>query len=857
MIMIQDKSAMGEVESQAYPMYFGVSCAFVALHLVSRTRGLDVEHGRWSRISELMLQGSAQLLGQLVSRFQVNLEALSQEEKLRGAELEIAELKQRRTEDAKANEKVAGIFAAHEQSWLAERKNLRRQLQVIVGEMRALKTKHEESVSDLKKRIEEEERAIGFKDEALEQEINRSKELEEKLQLAKEVAEELKERSKQEAQDHSTELWKHKTAFVELVSNQRQLEAEMSRALRQAEATKQELQEVFERKEEAIAMVEQLSVEIGKLQKDAEQKDKILSAMLRKCKIDTAEKHMLLKEVKISKAKKKQAQLEMEKWRKTAESRHKKSSRALHSADAAGCSDNWRAELKVESSGYTPKALLLDYFEAESRKDYKFPMAKEDMIGSMTVECVDRYPSGVDDKPATEGYHGLQDWVRMENEKYAGILEKRHNAEIEAFTEQMRLKDEKIESFRWRLLSMELETKRLQSHMEGLDGSLSHFREENIKLESLLLDKEKELKSLKERFSFHVEQCRKSNSNITPCPEVMFTRRRTRDKEQVQKPENNNSAWERDNDSTTDQEIKLMELESHKSRDIDMGATSSAEVSVVTDHFEDRSIVPFDEKYSSQVVPKEAVNLSDREEVEEEKEVSVDPGNVLSPNSFQEDTDIVDKLSSIGPSLTEKNSSRKMDIHALGVSYKIKRLRQQLAVLEKLVGSQAMKQLANKDDGPNDRRTDAAKQQQKRYLAVIPSLHKQLKRYQSLDEKTDDLCRRMEECYRTGRRDQLSGSAKEQQTETLEQFLEETFQLQRYMVATGQKLLEMQSMITSSFLAGRDGVDKSMGFNMGQFADVVRSLFREIQRGLEVRISRIIGDLEGRLASDGILSSSS
>jgi len=68
-------------------------------------------------------------------------------------------------------------------------------------------------------------------------------------------------------------------------------------------------------KEEAFLMVEKLSDKIGKTQNDAKHKDKILSALLKKSKLDAAGKQMLVKEVKSSKAKKKQAELEMEKWK--------------------------------------------------------------------------------------------------------------------------------------------------------------------------------------------------------------------------------------------------------------------------------------------------------------------------------------------------------------------------------------------------------------------------------------------------------------------------------------------------------------------------------------------------------------
>lgn len=87
----------------------------------------------------------------------------------------------------------------------------------------------------------------------------------------------------------------------------------------------------------------------------------------------------------------------------------------------------------------------------------------------------------------------------------------------------------------------------------------------------------------------------------------------------------------------------------------------------------------------------------------------------------------------------------------------------------------------------------------------------------------------------------------------MELFLEETFELQRYIVATGQKLMEVQAKIASGFVDHAEKIEKPESFDMKRFADSIRTLFREVQRGLEVRISRIIGDLEGTLACDGII----
>lgn len=294
------------VDGGEYAMWFGISCAFAALGVVEM-------EGKRLELSELMMRGSTQLLGLMVERRQRKVEAL--EEKMKRAEMEVKEMKLRRREDAKANEKVVAIFASHEQSWIAERKRLGFQIQTLVRELRGSKEV-----------VEEKEGVIRAKDEELEKGLKERKELEERM--------------KKEEEEHSAELWKHKTAFMELVSDQRQLEAEMGRVLRQAETAKRELEELSEKKEEAVAMVDKLSDEILKLQKDAEQKDKILSAMLRKSKIDSAEKQMLLKEVKISKAKKKQAEMEMDRWRSLCESRNKKSLRALPLMEAGSSRAN-------------------------------------------------------------------------------------------------------------------------------------------------------------------------------------------------------------------------------------------------------------------------------------------------------------------------------------------------------------------------------------------------------------------------------------------------------------------------------------------------------------------------------------
>lgn len=96
-------------------------------------------------------------------------------------------------------------------------------------------------------------------------------------------------------------------------------------------------------------------------------------------------------------------------------------------------------------------------------------------------------------------------------------------------------------------------------------------------------------------------------------------------------------------------------------------------------------------------------------------------------------------------------------------------------------------------------------------------------------------------------------SQSQSQSAALGQFLEETFQLQRFMVATGQKLLETQSRIAAGLDRDSRGGGDGDGVDMKRLMEVAGALLRDVQRGLEVRIARIIGDLEGTLTFHGIL----
>ncbi|RWR80294.1 golgin subfamily A member 6-like protein 22 isoform X1 [Cinnamomum micranthum f. kanehirae] len=887
-ILVSSGVATKEIVDSVYPMYFGASCAFAALQLLSTARGPMILCGEWSAIADRMLQGSAQLLGLLVWKAQGG-EAMEGKvellNKLKKAESEVALLKRMRTEDGKANEKVISIIATKEQSWTSERKRLRQHIQALSNDLRAFEAEKEEIMFNFNKEIGEKERLMQLKDEDLEEEICKRKELEERLRMAESVAEELRETAKKEAQDHSSELWKHKTAFIELVSNQRQLEAEMGRAIRQVEATKQELNVTLKQREESIVIIQKLSLEIINLKKDAEQKDKILSAMLRKSKVDMDEKQTLLKEVKLSKARRKQAELETERWRVRCELRPDKhlssnlSNRPDSRSDmfleskrlasvAVASSHRW-TELKASKNGVNNRTFVFDYLEAGQRKELesiskRMSYATDGHFGQYSpgenvehILCQLLFHVYLNFfffscfKGITTNAKQSDDCITLETEKYITILEQRHYEEIDAFAEQMRLKDEKLESFRWQLLSMELESKQLQSHIEGLDDNVSHFKEEIMKLEVLLSERDKELKSLKKKFSdFSLQSLhckRRNSSDNTKHPEInpdatrseaKIIKRKVRENEQYQEVGEVGISGEVETDiQESDAVVRIQEQ-------------SKKELERVENSFEDQW---------------QGVGVAVRAPADEIEviEVCINQDhareNHLNNNCPEHET--ANKLPSVENSLVKMDSTCKMDLHALGVSYKIKRLKQQLFMVENLAAAQALKKTTGKSNATGTleicerRKTDEHGHQSKGFLIIMSLLNKHLKRYQNLEEKTNDLCKRMDEkdLVANSSRQHSSTTRMKEQTGALERFLEEAFQLQRYMVAAGQKLMEIQSRIACSFAVTAEGMDKSAGINMRQVEDHIRTLFREIQRGLEIRIARIIGDIEGTLACEGIM----
>ncbi|KAL6508305.1 hypothetical protein OROHE_021847 [Orobanche hederae] len=728
-----------------YPMFFGVSCAFSALKLIPDP---EICEDQWLEIRNMMLKGSAYLMGLLICKIQKEKAKTGKSEllqKLESSRKQIEELKKMRSEDGKANEKVVSIVASREHSWFSERKELREKIDDLMNELRAVESSREKSISESNDKLREIEKILLSKDQIIEEGERKRRETEENLNQAEYLVNELREKLNQEARHHSNEIMRHKKAFIELVSNQRQLEAEMGRTLRQFESAKQELGSVLDQKDQSVLMAQTLSMELVKMRKDLERKDQILSAMLRKSKLDTDEKEMLLKEARSSNVMRKQAEM----WKTVSDYKPE-----IHSLRSM-LSKRMNVKSDVFSRGKGVRREFGKGIEVPSLVSDPF-LSDEPKIVADVIEH-------------------LENSVTPEAETYkTAAIEQRRNLETDAFAEQLRLKDEEIEAFRWRLLSMDIESKRLHSHIENLDHDITNLRRDNIKLEALLIDRESQLHSLKEQLVLQFSPPNLQKLNFNPSPHEASV--------------NHKTVWS---------EVKVVKR---------------------------RSGEKMQEMYA----------------IAEENSRPV--GNEISNNEQVKD---IKYQVTVGSGSTKRsNSAVKMDIQALGVSYKIKRLKQQFVMLERLTRKQE-----SIEDGENGN----GRFEMKGFYALLSLLNKHVDRYQSLQGKADDLCQRMQQ-------DDLKlncgGSAiakTEDETKRLEQFLEETFQLQRYIVATGQKLVEVQAKIASGFVIDAEKLEKPESFDMKRFADSIRALFQEVQKGLEIRISRTIGDLEGTLACDGII----
>uniref|UniRef100_A0A0D9W1I7 Uncharacterized protein n=1 Tax=Leersia perrieri TaxID=77586 RepID=A0A0D9W1I7_9ORYZ len=165
-----------------------------------------------------------------------------------------------------------------------------------------------------------------------------------------------------------------------------------------------------------------------------------------------------------------------------------------------------------------------------------------------------------------------------------------------------------------------------------------------------------------------------------------------------------------------------------------------------------------------------------------------------------------------------RESPWKVDVESSGVPAKLQLLEQELINLEKI--------------GNGD-------------LSKIPLvMRKQVKRYQTLAGKIDDLCKRMQTSDPCD-----STLNSEFRTQRQTEYLLEAFHLQHRATETRQKLSALQAETAKGSFG--DELTAEAKMSTRRALSSIRNNFKEIQRSLEIWLARILGDLEGMLARDG------
>lgn len=90
----------------------------------------------------------------------------------------------------------------------------------------------------------------------------------------------------------------------------------------------------------------------------------------------------------------------------------------------------------------------------------------------------------------------LKNWLQAVKSQHAQHLEQRHWRELDAFERQMRVKDERMESFRWQLVGMETDFKKMKSELETLRSRLAMAMDAKCRAEREVEGKDKELRAL-------------------------------------------------------------------------------------------------------------------------------------------------------------------------------------------------------------------------------------------------------------------------------------------------------------------------------------------------------------------------
>lgn len=786
--------------------------------------------------------------------FELQREKIRLLRKLEEAEAEVEEMKKRRAEDARANEKVATIFATQRQHWKMEKKKLKQQLQILLKQSQAFEEYPSEENLDCSR--------CARKDSLL----------------------------------------------SDLEAKSLQMEDELVRAFKGLEICKKDCKIMSEEKRE---ITERLSAEIVRLQRDIDEKDEVISSLLRK----TDEKEELERKLTLVEAKRKQG--DWPGLEKSLHAVHIKQ-RHLLEMDAFERQMRAKDErMEVFRQKLLSMDNKLEKLQAENRdlmRSLELAKAKnanlEIMLKNQDFVLGSLKDNLILHEKSKMHSHSEQSLQELEDGK-CKIEKVEHNTINFRAVEESKAKDEEFREF----TSPAVKAKSLQTQADYEKGKerptvllkssksvpINYLRDRNFlceRLENIDGDSERVLprenphlicliQQATQAFGpcFHREtgpegmlQATKENAGNSRLHSLLT---RACHKEQDGNPREElptvvdkhvsgtcKCGNSMDNDQTEDVVVAPVKFQSEraiwgewqKGRAI-ASVDSASQFSLPGRNGQLKGKTVFQDQYTTEKrVERGLDDVHYGGEAEKQTtELSTTPVQTIPVKSFparKNDEIPCDASSYLKHILEGRYSSTKKDAEALAISSEVKRLEQQLLQLEKISKAEVSKRICSKDETPiMDRTTENENDYQQvksksASLSAIQLLKKQFKRYQALIGKIDDLCTRIHE-KDPAHTNTVSRSR--EQIAAQELFLIETFQLQHYLAATGQKLVAIQSDITHKFCAMDNEIVLTANFNMMQSVESIKSHLKEMQRSLEKRLARIIGDLEGTLARDGIL----
>lgn len=785
--------------------------------------------------------------------FELEREKIRLLRKLEEAETEVEEMKKRRAEDARANEKVATIFATQRQHWKMEKKKLKQQLEILLKQSQALEEFPSEDKLDCS--------SCARKD----------------------------------------------SLMSDLGAKSLQMEDELVRAFKGLEICKKDCKIMFEEKKE---ITERLSAEIVRLQRDIDEKDEVISSLLRKAD----EKEELERKLTIVEAKRKQGDwpglekslhavhikqrhlLEMDAFERQMRA---KDERMEVFRQKLLSMDNKLEKLQAENRDLVRSLELAKAKNANleimlKEKDFVLRSFKENLI--------------LHEKSKMHS-HSEQSLHELEDGK-CKIEKVEHKTINFRAVEESKAKDEEFREF----TSPAVKAKSLQTQADYEEGKerpfllkssksvpINYLGDRNFQRERLQnIDKESErvlprenphliclIQQATQAFGpcFHREtgpegmlQTTKENAGNSGLHSLLT---RACHKEQDGNPrEELPTVVDKhvsgtckcgntiDNDQTEDVVVAPVKFQSQRAiwgewqkGRATASVDSASQFSLPGRKGQLKGKTVFQDQYTTEKrVERGLDDVHYSGEAERQTtELSTTHVQTNPVKSFpaRKNDDIPSDASSYLKHILEgRYSSTKKDAEALAISSDVKKLEQQLLQLEKISKAEVSKRICLKDETSimdltteNENDYDQVKSKSAS-LSAIQLLKKQFKRYQALIGKIDDLCTRIHEKDPAHTN---TGSRSREQIAAQELFLIETFQLQHYLAATGQKLVAIQSDIAHKFCAMDNEIVLTANFNMMQSVESIKSHLKEMQRSLEKRLARIIGDLEGTLARDGIL----